>query len=122
MKLSKSRRTGRTDGDLVGMRSDRERGSEKTRRTHHCLIKRPPAMPFKGKQLPNRRRLSRKQVMEIYSEGKYHQPQSSITCPMHYKALKLKTVSIHAPTQSHSEEDKNSFYNDMGEIKPLTIR
>ena len=47
-----------------------------------------------------------------HSEGKQHQHQSSRTCSVHNK---LKIVQVYAPTTSYSEEDINSFNNDVGE-------
>ena len=86
--------------------TNRDLRNEKTRGMFHYLTKRPPTMPFSGKQRPSRSRLSRKQEMERpHNEGKQHHPQSSRTCCVHNKRYKLNLVQVYVPTISYSDED-----------------
>ena len=52
-------------------------------------------------------------MQKPHSEGRQHQPQISRTRTT--KRYKLKIVQVDAPTTSYSEEDTNSFYNDVHE-------
>ena len=96
------------------MGCNRDRRSEKTRGMFHYPTKRPSVIPFDGKQRPSRSRLSHKQDMERpHSESKQHQSQSSSNILCTTKHYKL--VQVDAPTISYSEDDINSFYNDVDE-------
>ena len=95
---------------------------EKKRGMFHYLTKRPHTKAYNGQAgvgfLINRKWKDDNFIVRVNNIS----PRVAELVLCITKCYKLKIVQIYAPTTSHSEEDINSFYNDVNETrepKPL---